>query len=90
MHCTWFSTREFILNIEYSLGNDKCSLYKQLGISVKQTPVCRVLEQVDQHDYEDFYKKYLHDFVRIVHQCNHTKPEQKIQEYERQEYKVHN
>ncbi len=78
------------LAIKYSVGNDKCSMYKQLGISVKQTPVGRVLEQVDQCDYEDFYKKYLHDFVRTVHRCNHTKPEQKIQEYESREYEVHN
>ena len=78
-----------ILVIKY-VGTDKCSMHKQLGISVKHTPVGRVLEQVDQCDYKDFYKKYLHDFVRIVHRCNHTKPEQKIQEYESQECKVHN
>ncbi len=59
-------------------------------MSVKQTPVGRVLNLVCQYDYEDFYKKYLHDFVRIVHRCNHTKPEKNVQEYESREYEVRN
>ncbi len=58
-------------------------------MSVKQTPVGRVLNLVYQCDCEDFYKKYLHDFVRIVHRCNHTKPEKNVQENESREYEVY-
>ena len=49
---------------------------------MEQTTVGRVLSTVDQDNSEDFYKKYLHDFVRIVHACNHKDEESKNHEYE--------
>ena len=43
-----------------------------------------VLGVVSDADSEDFFKFYLHDFVRIVHKCYHSKK----QEYETKEYEV--
>ena len=41
-----------------------------------------VLKQVNECDCEDFYKDYLHDFVRIVHRCHQSNQDYEIQEYE--------
>lgn len=63
-------------------GEVKSQLYKQLCDAVEQTPVGDLLVEVGPCDYEDFYKKYLHDFVRIVHRSTTQDCGQEIQEYE--------
>ena len=70
----------FVKMVSSCTGNDKSSLQKQLCDSIEPTPVGGVLRAVNQEDCEDFYKKYLNDFVRIVHRCNHN--------YVSQEYEV--
>ena len=69
-------------NAKSYAGSDRAKLYRQLCDSVEPTPVGEVLKQVDTSDCEDFYKSYLHDFVRIVHRCHQKKQEYEIQEYE--------
>ena len=58
-------------------------VYMQLCTILEPTAIGGVLSVVDDNNYEDFYKKYLHDFVRLSHSCKH-----KQQEYDNQEYKV--
>lgn len=43
-----------------------------------------VLCGVSEQDCEDLYRSYLHDFVRIVHMCKHSKN----LEHEDKEYEV--
>lgn len=45
-------------------------LHRCLCDAVEQTRVGDVLIDVGPQDYEDFYKSYLHDFVRLVHMSN--------------------
>ena len=49
---------------------------------MEPTPVGDVLGTVYDVNCEDFYRKYLHDFVRLAHICTHTNQEDKDQEYE--------
>ena len=62
--------------------DDRAKLYRQLCDLVEPTPVGEVLKQVDERDCEDFYKNYLHDFVRMVHRCHQNNQDYEIQEYE--------
>lgn len=64
--------------------DDKLLLHKQLCEAVEATAVGEVLRGVNEFDCEDLYRHYLHDFVRLVHRCNHTK---KV-EHETKEYEV--
>ena len=57
-------------------------LYKQLCLAVEPTPVGGVLSQVDSYNCEDLYRKYLHDFVRLVHKCKHKNLQDETREYE--------
>jgi hypothetical protein len=41
-----------------------------------------VLSGVTEGDCEDFYRKYLHDFVRLAHRCKHANLEDDKMEYE--------
>ena len=63
------------------LGDDKHELHKQLCEAVKPTIVGGVLRSVKYEDSESFYKRYLHDFARLVHRSTHTK-ENETKEYE--------
>ena len=38
---------------------------------ISQALVGEILGLVEEANYEDFYLRYLYDFVRYVHQCNH-------------------
>lgn len=49
--------------------------HQQLCELVQDTPVGAVLESVHSEDFEEFYKFYLHDFVKSVHKCNHKRME---------------
>ena len=40
-----------------------------------------MLSSVEDEYCEDFYKHYLHDFIRIAHNSQHKKMEQEEQEY---------
>ena len=57
-------------------------LWDLLCESIKQTPVGKVMLTVDQNSTEEFYTKYLHDFVRIVHMCTQSDGECESREYE--------
>ena len=37
---------------------------------------------VDGVECEEFYRNYLHDFIRLAHKCSHKDREYEIQEYE--------
>ena len=62
-------------------GNNREALHKQLCEAINQVEVGEVLKSVDDEYCEDFYKYYLHDFVKSVHQSQHKEQEQKEQEY---------
>lgn len=55
-------------------------LHATLCDALKRTPIGDVLGHVNPGDVENFYMKYLHDFVNIVHKCNQKKDDE--------EYKV--
>ena len=57
-------------------------LHRQLCEAVKATAVGEVLKTVDVSDYEDMYRRYLHDFVRLVHRCSHSRKDYETKEYE--------
>ena len=57
-------------------------LRNQLCELVKQTEIGEVLLTVDQYHVEDFYLKYLHDFVRIVHLNVRSKTDHGTRQYE--------
>ena len=59
-------------------------MHQQLCAAMEPTPVGEVLCGVSEHDCEDLYRNYLHDFVRIVHMCKHSKN----REHEDKEYEV--
>ena len=63
------------------IGNNWGQLYTQLCVLVSETPIGEVLASVDKTGSEPFYQRYLHDFVRSVHKCNHRKPEYAEMEY---------
>ena len=64
------------------IGDGKHDLHKQLYEAVEPTTVGGVLGNVDIHDSEDFYIRYLHDFVRLVHRTEHSEAKNKTKEYE--------
>lgn len=63
-------------------GNDKSQLLFQLIAAMESTTMFNVLNQVDYFSCEDFYLKYLHDFVRLVHKCKHKDQYHETKEYE--------
>ena len=63
-------------------GNDKSKLLKQLHLAVDTTPSGEVLKKVNEEDWDDFYQRYLHDFVRLVHKCSDKLDDDQIREYE--------
>lgn len=56
-------------------------LHKQLCLGMEVTPVGEVLSKVKEDQCEDFYKKYLNDFVKLVHKCSKKRRDCEIQEY---------
>ena len=58
-------------------------LHQELCIAVEQTVIGGLLGRVENAYCEDFYKRYLHDFVRLVHMSR-----QKDLNFEKQEYEV--
>lgn len=56
--------------------------HKQLCAAVEPTPIGEILVSVEGTECEEFYRNYLHDFIRLVHKCNHKDREYEIQEYE--------
>ena len=62
-------------------GNSRQALHKQLCEAIFQMEIGEVLKSVQDEYCEDFYKYYLHDFVRSVHMCQHKKNEQEEAEY---------
>ena len=56
--------------------------HKQLCAAVEPTPIGEILVSVDGVECEEFYRNYLHDFIRLVHKCNHKDREYELQEYE--------
>ena len=58
---------------------DRVQLYNQLCAT---TNIGEVLSSVGEFDCEDFYRKYLHDFVRLAHRCKHSNKEDDIREYD--------
>lgn len=53
--------------------DDKLQLHKQLCEAMNSTAVGEVLRAVNELYCEDLYRHYLHDFVRLVHKCKHSK-----------------
>ena len=49
---------------------------------MEATNIGEILCAVNEMDYEDFYKKYLHDFCRLAHSCKHKNLNDVDQEYE--------
>ena len=64
------------------IGNDKSHLHKQLCATVEPTAIGEILLLIEGPECKDFYSKYLHDFIRLAHTCNHKDGEYEIQEYE--------
>lgn len=60
-------------------------LCKSLCEAVQQTPSGEVLESIDGVESEEFYKFYLHDFVKTVHKCHHKKEDLDATEYKVQQ-----
>ena len=50
--------------------------------AVEQTTIGEMLATVEENDIEDFYKKYLYDFVRHAHGCKHKNQADESNEYE--------
>ena len=57
-------------------------MYEQLQGVVKTTPIGEVLIDVAGDNCDEFFQRYLHDFVRIVHHCNHRDSNLTNLEYE--------
>ena len=53
----------------------------QLCEAICQMEVGEVLKSVEDEYCEEFYRYYLHDFVRIAHNSQHKSPEQEEEEY---------
>ena len=62
-------------------GNDRQALHKQLCEAIHQMEVGDVLASVRDEYCEDFYKYYLHDFVRTIHKSQNSETEQVGAEY---------
>lgn len=62
-------------------GNNRQVLHRQLCEAIYHMEVGDVLKSVEDEYCEDFYKYYLHDFVRLAHNSQHKKQEQEQEEY---------
>ena len=66
----------------YLIGSNKLQIRNQLCESVKQTDVGAILLTVEENYTEEFYAKYLHDFVQIVSVASQTNNDLKRRQYE--------
>ena len=62
-------------------GKNRQALHKQLCEAIHQMEVGDVLASVRDEYCKEFYKYYLHDFVRNVHKSHNKKQEQAETEY---------
>lgn len=62
------------------VGGD-IQLCKQLCVAVESTPICEVLNKVEASNCNEFLDYYLHDFVRLVHDCQHRDKGHETKEY---------
>ena len=69
------------IDIIFQSGNNRQALHRQLCEAILNMEVGEVLTSVEDEYCEDFYKHYLHDFVRIAHVSQHKKAEQEEKEY---------
>jgi hypothetical protein len=65
----------------FHAGNNRQALHKQLCEAIHQMEVGEVLISVGDEYCEEFYKYYLHDFVRNVHKSQNKKQEHVETEY---------
>ena len=68
--------------IFFHAGLSKEAHHVHLCEFILATPIGVILESVDEENCEEFYRCYLHDFVRSVHKCNHRKAEHDSKEYQ--------
>ena len=71
-------------NPHFCAGMNRQALHKQLCEAIHQMEVGDVLASVRDEYCKEFYKYYLHDFVRNVHKSQNNKK----QEQAETEYKV--
>ena len=64
-----------------NIGHSKLNRWIQLCEEVQKTYIGKVLMDVDECDSHSLYTCYLHDFVRIVHNCCHKKTEHSDMEH---------
>ena len=69
------------MNYLYS-GDDLSQVHKQLCLLLEATAIGEVVTQAGSVNLDEFYERYLHDFVRLAHQCNHKNLDHETQEYE--------
>ncbi len=55
---------------------------KRLSKVVEVTPIGAILLAVEENYIDEFYVKYLHDFVRIIHPCLENYSNFKERQYE--------
>ena len=58
------------------------AFYKQLCTAVEHTAVGVLLLAVNMTEIEYFHERYIHDFVRYAHRCNHKNQGEEDHEYE--------
>ena len=46
-------------------------MHSQLCAALDATPIGEVVKNVNESCYDEFYEYYIHDFVRLVHECGH-------------------
>ena len=80
MHGTTIGTQIVVICSIFA-GNNRQALYKQLCEAIHQMEVGEVLSSVRDEYCEEFYKFYLHDFVRNVHKSQSKKQDQAQTEY---------
>ena len=63
------------MNYHCFTGDTRQQLHAQLCILVSQTSIGEILRLVEEANCEEFYQRYLHDFIRSVHKCNYKQPD---------------
>ena len=64
------------------VGSSRQQIHKQLCKLVSDTSLGEVLMSVQEDEqYEELYRRYIHDFVHTVHKCTHKQTETVKHEY---------
>lgn len=63
-------------------GDDLSQIHEQLCLLLEPTAIGEVITQAGRVNLDDYYKRYLHDFVRLAHQSSQKNPVHETQEYE--------